>query len=76
MKNQHLAFELEGCINFDEELSLTNAPTEFIKIQQQNFKESVPTAWGIHPKYGYFLLTSTGQGPCIDYLQNEHLCTI
>lgn len=79
MKNSDLAQEIENDFKIMEMMDLdkpihesaSNAPEEMKRIVQRNQEERYPTACGVHPKYGWVVVTSGGQGPCLEYIQND-----
>lgn len=48
-------------------------PTEVWEAACVNQAEGIPTRITWHHRYGWCVLVTQGQGPCLDYCENEEL---
>lgn len=73
MKSRNdFAFELEKFIlPWKSWESMDDVPERALEILREAIRDCYPTAFGKHPQCGYFVISSGGQGPCIDYLQTQ-----
>jgi hypothetical protein len=69
MRVQELAFELEKHMMSWCDLETSGCPEEFVNAAKAASSEGVPTGYGRHPEYGWFVIWSAGQGPGIDKLE-------
>jgi hypothetical protein len=68
---QKLAFELENYLIVRKEWDTCGAPEAYIKEAIAGCEEGVPTGFGKHPKYGWFVIWTAGQGPRISLLEKD-----
>ncbi len=63
------AFELEGYLVKEDQHQ--NAPAEAIKIYNEGVAEGVPTGIAKHPRFGWFVIQTSGQGPYVIWEEPE-----
>ena len=62
--SQKLAFELELLLNLAD---AENVPTRALEIYKENCSYGVPSKIVYSESSGWVVLSSSGQGPCIDW---------
>lgn len=51
--------------------SMDDVPERALELLRGAEAEGYPTGFGKHPLCGYFVISSGGLGPCIEYLQTQ-----
>lgn len=67
MSWQDIASELERFLVRPDHYD--RAPKDAWAVHQQNAFEGVPSAMAHHAEYGWCVVSTSGQGPCVDFIQ-------
>ncbi len=67
------SFELEEHMCWNDKNLMKNCPKNIKKAFQQDQKDRYPSAVSYHPLFGYFHISSGGQGPCIGEYEDENI---
>ena len=69
-RDQQFALECEQdyVLDYTPE-TITQLPEGAREIVKRNWRESLSTAIGRHPELGWFVISTSGQGPCFDWTE-------
>ena len=70
MRREELAMLLEGFLVPSDQWATSGAPEEAVRIATQETKLGCPAGIASHPKHGFVVLQSSGQGPYILWPDN------
>lgn len=64
---EKLAFECEKIMMPWGLLDVSGCPSHLVKLAKETNKEGIPVGYGKHPKHGWFVVCSSGQGPMVRF---------